>query len=154
MKLDIPRTFLVYLYISFRDRFRTTGYPWYSDESRRRPSVSKIKFREKIRIRASWFKPIKSARFPVESVVSHETIRRSCFTAAVQRRVYYRCFEARRKWACKRGYWHNSGIFLEILRGRGGLINSRVCAISRFSSRRLFLRKANNRNDRVMTRSR
>lgn len=34
----------------------------------------------------------------------------------LQRHVYYRCLEARRKWACKRGCWHNSGIFPEILR--------------------------------------
>lgn len=44
-----------------------------------------------------------------------------------QRRVYYRCIEARRKRARKRGYWHNSGIFLEILRRHR---YSRVCALS------------------------
>lgn len=108
--------------VSFHRRFSRDQLSLIFNESRRRPSASKIKSRIPAKNGRPSVSPglIKLGRFRGGNVVfaAVKTIGRSCFSAAVRkRRVYYRCIEARRKRARKRGCWHNSGIFLEILRG-------------------------------------
>lgn len=132
---------LVFAVVFSRDRLSLIF-----NELRRRPSTSKIKSRIPAKNGRPGVSsgPIKLGRFSRRECRFGSRRNDQAFLFPGGRRVYYRCIEARRKRARKRGCWHNSGIFLEIWHRYSCVCALSICIFSERTNRSDALRLLRN----------